>query len=395
MINQNIMEHTHNIIEERAALAKKWLLNSQIQTLNNLKGSSFFGSFSSWFDLDRKMYPFVYSEITGYGITTLLFLNHQATDSSLVKRAEFAARWLDVVTAHKDGGFRCVISHEDNSFRHKEVQTYTFDAGVILNGFTNLYRATQKKQYLRTASDIVQWFSKMRNNDGILEAVYDIEKNEIVRSDESWSMQPGCYLAKNAIGILNFYDLTKDENAKKMAIELCDYALKEQEKDGRFLCSSKKHTNIHPHSYAAEGLLCAGIYLKEKKYIEAATRATEWVLSKQREDGAIPRLFLEEENYHQRMDGIAQTIRLATILIKKGCLDKKYNKNVEKLITLLLQHQYTDKSLNQDGGFLFGYSSGGEPIRNVNAWCTMFALQALQWYTREKIDDEEITRFFI
>ena len=51
--------------------AKDWLVNSGIQ---NTKGDEI-GGFNAWYDLGANEYSYVYSEITGYGITTLLFLN--------------------------------------------------------------------------------------------------------------------------------------------------------------------------------------------------------------------------------------------------------------------------------------------------------------------------------
>lgn len=382
-------------IQESFTLAKNWFLTSSIQTLNNLKGPSFFGSFSSWFDLESKTYPFVYSEATGYGIMTLLFLNHLKPDDVLIQRAEFAAQWLHERTECRGGGYQCVVSHVDNSFKYKKDEAYTFDAGIILNSFVNLYRATQKEKYLEASNEILKWLHKMTDKKGQVYAVYDIQRKMNINSDKTWSTEPGPFLAKNAIGLLNLYDVTKNKEAKKMAGHLCDLALERQEGCGRFVCHSSGHTNIHPHSYAAEGLLCAGIYLGNETYIQSALRATEWVLKNQREDGAVPRLFLKEPNYHQRSDGMAQTIRLATLLKKKGYLGEKYDEDVNKLMGLLLTFQYEDKTLNQQGGFLFGFSSQGESVRNVNSWCTMFALQALNWHGRESIPDDEVVHLFI
>ncbi len=383
-------------IQHSIDLAKQWILYSSIQTLNNLKGVRFFGSFSSWFDLHNKNYPFVYSEITGYGMTTLLFLNHLAPDEALIKRAEFAAAWLTDVTKTKDGGFRCVISHEENSFQHKEHQAYTFDAGVILNGFVNLYRATQKETYIRTAQQIFDWFTLMTDASGQLQAVYDTKKQEVFHSDETWSTQPGSFLAKNAIGLLNLYDITKQPAVKQMAINLCNTALRNQDPSGRFICHTSGHTNIHPHSYTAEGLLCAGLFLNNEEYLNSALRATQWVLQNQQADGAIPRLFLDGSfNYHQRVDGIAQTLRLGTILRKNGYLNSPSDPHLHKLLTNLLPYQSTRRDLNQEGGFTFGFTSTGELQPHVNSWCSMFALQALTWHLKEDISPAEITRFFI
>ena len=50
-----------------------WFLDSGIQNVNICKDVD--GAFNSWFDTNKNDYYYAYSEITGYGITTLLFLD--------------------------------------------------------------------------------------------------------------------------------------------------------------------------------------------------------------------------------------------------------------------------------------------------------------------------------
>src|SRR3989338_3442009 len=63
----------------------EWMTKSGIQN----EAGEHAGGFNGWYDIDRKTYPFVYSEITGYGITTLLFMN-----SLKVARRPEDARWI-------------------------------------------------------------------------------------------------------------------------------------------------------------------------------------------------------------------------------------------------------------------------------------------------------------
>ena len=65
-----------------------------------------------------------------------------------------------------------------------------------------------------------------------------------------------------------------------------------------------------------------GTYLKNKKYLKSSEQATKWIMSKQNLNGKIPRLFLINTSiYHERVDAIAQTIRL--ILLPTLNKDKK------------------------------------------------------------------------
>ena len=101
------------------------------------------------------------------------------------------------------------------------------------------------------------------------------------------------------------------DSAKK----ICDKSLEFQKSDGRFVSFPHKGgTNAHPHCYSAEGIWVLGKFLNKKKYLTSSKKAAKWILSTQNHSGRIARLFLLDTSvYHQRIDAVAQAIRLAFI----------------------------------------------------------------------------------
>ena len=61
-----------NQINKKVNLALNWLTTSGIQN-SDKRNKKQFGAFNAWFDTKSKKYSYMYSEITGYLITSMLF----------------------------------------------------------------------------------------------------------------------------------------------------------------------------------------------------------------------------------------------------------------------------------------------------------------------------------
>ena len=68
----------NNIIKNAVKKTTDWVLYSGIQ--NTEGGLSKIGGFNSWFDTEKKNYRYIYSEITGYGLTTLAYLYSKSSN---------------------------------------------------------------------------------------------------------------------------------------------------------------------------------------------------------------------------------------------------------------------------------------------------------------------------
>ena len=357
----------------------QWLLESGIQ---NASGEHS-GGFNGWYDLDKKTYPFVYSEITGYGITTLLFLNSLKQNPLFVKRAEAAAGWITSKALHTCGGARARAynTEPDHMYSFESNMLLIFDNGMILPGLVGLYNATKNRRYLEAAVRIGNFLISMQKPDGFFYAAYDATNDKRIDSQEKWSSQSGSYHAKLSIGLLDLYNATKDDKYRESVLKICKASL-DLQKNGRFITQrSEESTHMHPHCYSAEGLLYAGTVLGEDSFILSAKNAVEWALGTQTAEGGVPCKFVDGKFIvHERSDTLAQVLRLAIYMADAGLIS--HDERIEKLENRLLQFQKT--SMPHAGGFFYGTELDGTRRNHINSWCSMFALQALTYYNHFK-----------
>lgn len=361
-------------IYERIELAKDWLLNSGIQNLNGKN----IGAFNSWYDNSKKSYEYAYSEITGYGINTLMFFYHLKKDKIFLERAKLAADWLMNKAKHKSNGVLTRYFYDKASFMgsFENEEIFSFDCGMVLNGMTSLYKVSKEKMYLDFNEKLANFMiDKMQKEDGSFYAVYDAKNNKLIDNGEKWSTQSGCLHAKLSIGLTNLYELTQDKKYLDSAKKVCDNSLRFLKNDGRFVTFSESgDTLFHPHCYAIEGLYVAGNYFNNKKYLEIAKQSIIYLFNQQLKNGGIPQIFQNGKFIEfERSDILAQALRLGVLFLQD--ID---NKKLEKLVKRLLEFQNLKEE--QKGGFMYGFDSFGKKYEHLNSWCTMFALQALELY---------------
>ena len=361
-------------LDDSIKLAKEWLLNSGIQNLEGVHK----GAFNSRFDVDKKNYPYAYSEITGYGTNTLIFLYNLEKNNLYLDRAKLAADWLINKATHKSGGILTRHFYDEanfmGSFESEEI--FAFDCGMVLNGVTSLYNITKEKAYLNFSIKLADFMiNKMQKPDGSFYAVYHAKNNKLIDDGEKWSTQSGALHAKLSIGLINLYEITKNDKYKNSARKVCDDSLKYQKEDGRFITFKKTgDTLFHPHCYAAEGLYVAGNYFDNEKYLEASKKSTIYLFENQLKDGGTPQMFKNDKFIDfERTDILGQALRI-------GVLFSKYieNEKLDKLAKRLLEFQVING--DQKGGFTYGYDEFGKKYKHVNSWCTMFAIQSLELY---------------
>ncbi|MFH1837577.1 MAG: glycoside hydrolase family 88 protein [Candidatus Omnitrophota bacterium] len=376
-----MIHRTENILSEEICMAKDWLLNSGIQ---NTDGKNQRG-FNAWFDLETAEYPYIYSEITGYGITTLLYLK-KFFDEEFSSRAISAADWLIDNAMDESGGVKTRYYHEamdeTDIYSFENGNLYAFDNGMVLYGMINLYKDSRDEKYLKISKKVASFMiDHMRKSDGFFYASYNPKTKEREDSSRKWSTQSGSYHAKLALGFTDLYEVTKEEMYKDVTISLCEKAIELQDVSGRFITSrADNSTHMHPHAYSAEGLLYTGIYFEENDLIDSAERAVKWSLDSQNPDGGIPKKHDGQDFVNlYRTDILAQILRLGALLKSLGRLDEIYSSKLEKLRNSLLFFQYKEND-RQKGGFYYGFTLDGKKKEHINSWCSMFALQALIMY---------------
>lgn len=359
--------------------AISWLVQSGIQNVNYERTKDY-GAFNAWYDTKSKKYSYLYSEITGYLITFMIYNYKITKKKKYLKSAELSADWLINNAQHSEGGFKCLfLINKKLEYKKKENQVYSFDNGVIINGLINLYKVTKKKKYLISAKKSANFIiSRLITKNFKLRPVYDLGKKKFIRDQNQWSLVPGAYHSKVSMGLLNLYSTTQISKYLKFSKKILNIYLNSQKKNGEFK-STKHSTNFHPYCYSLEGYWACGKYLKNKKYIDSSLLGTKWLIEIININGLPPRIkYKDKLNYFERVDILSQTLRLIIIHLNSIKIDKILSYKVNRLIKNIISNQYlNNKSIKIRGGFSWGKKSNGEDTKNVNSWVTAFALQSL------------------
>ena len=291
-----------------------------------------------------------------------------------------SADWLIKCAQDTTGGFKCLFLLDKKiKLDFKSEQIYSFDNGVIINGLVNLYKITKNKKYLNSATKCGNWIvNKAQKKNGEIKPIYDLSKNSFVEDKKKWSWISGSYHTKISIGLLNLYSVNKKKIFLISSKKIFNTSLKKQIKSGEFL-STKISTNLHPHCYSAEGLWVGSKFLKNKNYLKAVIKSTKWIFKNQDLDGLVPRLRVGKKYiYSERVDALAQSVRLVLLLLKDNKIDKnKFDPQIKKVIKIIVKYQSQSKRLKEQGGFYWGKTSKGKTSMDLNCWVTSFVIQTL------------------
>lgn len=368
-------------------LSARWLAESGIQHKSH--DAKLDGGVAAWYETDKKLYPFLYSEITGYALSGWIFLNKALKTKAYLKNAQRAAHWLRHHAALPEGGVKTrlyLVKHyvsPNYCFHYGRV--YTFDTAMVGYGVLQLYRQTRDAELLTFSNQLFHFLTKkMKRKDGLFHAYYESKTGRVGEDLDKWSDQAGSFHAKLALFFIDAYALTKNPEARRHAIELLEATRRMQKRDGRFVTSrADGSTHLHPHAYTLEGLIYGGVLLKKPSYLKTARRGFEWMLSGVSGDGSVSSSFVNGRfSHHERSDIVAQTLRLGSVLC---ALEKKKRAKwlpvLQKIKQHLLMFQRQENG-KQLGGYLYGAATDGLLRPHLNAWATMFALQAL-WMHEE------------
>jgi uncharacterized protein YyaL (SSP411 family) len=362
-------------ISRAITLAERWLLQSGIQERG--ANTPMYGGVQAWYDLSKASFSFFYTEITGYAVTTLLYLYHLHPDPVYLERAKDAAEWLLARAREPQTGVLRCRFHPAGGW---EQHACAFDNGICLNGLVNMFRCTGERRYLAAALGLGAWLvDTMQAKDGSLFAKYSVGTRMPYSLGGKWSQMSGSYLLKVAIGLLNLGDASGDPRYTQAARALCEWGATLQEPDGRFRTSPLGDTFLHPHCYAAEGLLVAGRVLREPRWLQAAAQAVAWISPHQRATGGFP-AFFEEGKFVpvESPEMTAQVLRLWLLLRH----DERPALDAKAAIYRILADQVVDPQKEVEGGFVAGDAwFHREPHdhtgQHVNSWVSMISLQAL------------------
>jgi len=258
----------------------------------------------------------IYPEITAYAISLGIILYKRKNNEIFLQRARDCAEYL-------------ISSSENGLTGQKDNIKYAFDTGIFISGLIDLYHASNEERYANEALRRLRWLCSF----------FDGEKFPAIVGDSSndcWDKVSSVHLAKISIPLIKGWKTFNNENYKKIAESLLDWAIGLQSIEGRFKINyMNDSTMIHTHCYATEGFLYSSQYLNKKHYKHIAQKAIDWLAKVQNKDGSFykwypkyPTKTLLDEAFRifyrtKCTDATSQAIRFWQIL---GI----YKKNIEK-----------------------------------------------------------------
>ena len=384
----------------------RWLLYSGIRIKNGSNKGAIYG----WKNLNPPSYPFIYSEITGYAITSYVYIYSELLDYEALSAAKDCAYWLIQNISKNKSSTSFLLPAgviEVPNFNQKgdlSNQIYAFDNGMVILGLLNLYKVTKDQNLLTAAEKIAKSLVDVFFDGSKLVAVLDRSCNTI-SSDScrdnhgiKWSCVSGPYHSKLSLCLLELSSLTNNNYYADISDSLCKFALKLQHADGRFITNPDQEniTFLHPHLYACEGLIYAGIRHSNNDFLLAGIKGIVWAMNQiNLSTGGLPRNTVEGSS--EQSDCMAQLLRLLIICdsqIQEFMKNSNYVRSaIEKIHQRLMDFYLAE-----------GTDRGGIRYQNcldtACSWCTMFTMQALRLWTKRiefenKNNDKKWVDFYI
>jgi hypothetical protein len=353
-----------------------------------------------WKNLNPTSYPFIYNEIVGYSITAFSWIYSELGQTAALDAAKDASYWV-IKNIERYGNLLPAGRREVDTFNQKGDLSnliYAFDNGMIMIGLLNLHKLTGDPKFLNYAGAIAKAIIEKFYEESRMVAVVDQNFKPIVSKQDKeikWSMVPGAYHSKLALGLLELADLTREDSYRNVSFSICNSLKTWQRPNGRFITNPGTHiTYLHPHLYACEGLIFSGLRECKQDYLTMGLAGLKWAVKTMLcNGGVLPRSTLERRV--DQSDCISQLLRLL-ILCRPRLIEE----------TNFLEHSLLDKVIEKlhlrllDFYIPFGYDKGAMKyqisMESACSWCTMFSMQVLGlWERRQEFERMTWINYFI
>lgn len=330
----------------------RWFLHSGIQEAS--------GGIARYYRSDLGQNARVSTEITGYAVSTLLFLYERTGDPSYLDAGLRAARFLTRVAWDAQlGTFPFELANSAGG----PALAYFFDCGIIARGLLCAWRVTGETEFRDTAVAAGRAMLTDFQAGPAIHPILALPEKRPRAWEPRWSASPGCYQLKSAMAWHELFEATGGREF------LCGYEAALQAalaNDAAFLAADSDPARImdrlHAYAYFLEGLLpvldrpeCA------RAFRDGVDRAS--------------RLLREIAPVFARSDVYAQLLRARLLGAAHGALPLDENSAAHEA-ERAASFQIASDDPRVGGGFLFGRKEG-EALPFVNPVSTAFCLQAL------------------
>ena len=378
----------------------KWLAFSGIQNIDD--NNQYYGGINSWYSPDKCSYDFIYTEITGYQLSTLVEAYNRTKDYVYIDQAILAANWIINQALQKNGGVitRRYYNESNDRFSEKNGLLCVFDSGMCLTGLMNLYSITKQDNLLKVSIKIADFIISSIDNSGKIYPLFDTKKKIFLCSTESWSTQAATFLSKVCIGLYKLYTVTKDDKYISSINIVMDDVIRCQKSDGRFITNFNSGvTHVHPHCYTTEALIFLHSCNKNIVYKDAINLSVDWLDNHINNYSECISSIVDKNcnsNKCERSDILSQILR---IFLYARNTRISNNSSIDNNILLLIKklHQYQSQSniKNEFGGIFYGVHEDGKVVNDINSWSTQFFMQAFFWLDQDISGDKINVEFYV
>jgi hypothetical protein len=229
--------------------AGHWFLRSGIQQAN--------GGVARYYRSDLGKNARVSTEITGYAVSTLLFLGERTGDGIYTDAAMGAARFLTDI-AWSDSLRTFPFEHSDNCEQPRPL-AYFFDCGIIVRGLLAAWRANREQRFLDRAAAAGRAMIADFETRAAIHPILRLPQKQPLDYETKWSARPGCYQLKSAMAWYDLFEETGEGVFARAYEQALENALRSE---GAFLPGDadreKVMDRLHAYCYFLEGLLPYG-----------------------------------------------------------------------------------------------------------------------------------------
>lgn len=340
--------------------AGDWFVHSGIQEPN--------GGVARYYRADLGKNARISTEITGYAVSTLLYIADRTGDSEYREAGLRAARFL-TRTAWEAELSTFPFEYSANGDQPKAL-SYFFDCGIIVRGLLGAWRVTGDSEFLDRATAAARSMIADFQTQSAIHPIVSLPARQPLPYEPKWSAQPGCYQLKSAMAWQELFEETGDQPFREAYEQALEAAL---QNGGEFLPGDenpgKVMDRLHAFAYFLEGLLpCAG-------RPECTTAMIQGI-------AAMGHYLTKIAPQFARSDVYAQLLRVRLYAAQAGVVPlDETAAGCEAARAAEFQLESDDPRV--EGGFAFG-RRGRETLPFVNPVSTGFCAQALALWSDYK-----------
>jgi uncharacterized protein YyaL (SSP411 family) len=309
-----------------------------------------------------------YPETTGYIIPTMFDYARVSARGELFDRAARMADW------------ECEVQMPSGAVQGGTVNEppspAVFNTGQVIFGWVRAFKETGTERYLQSAIKAGDFLLSCQDADGAW--------RRQLSKFASQTMPFYTYNARTAWALLELAQAAGNAAYRTAAVRNIEFVLGEQLPNGWFrnnCLNDPERPLLHTIAYTLEGVVEAGIALKEARYLSAVGKAADELLAKQRPDGGLAGRFTERWEPAVKYSCLTGNAQMGIVWgrLHQATRDGRYLDAMSKANRFLQKVQWLGTgNPGLDGGISGSYPLHGEYGRfEVLNWAVKFFADSL------------------